>query len=106
MRAFILAGAIVSAMVSPVYANDCGEMPAMPAHFDPATAGKSDILKLKAEFEAYKTANTQFIECLKSGASTSSKKQLIDTTIDAEQKFAKRFNANAKAWVKNQSQQG
>jgi len=106
MRALILAGVVASALITPAYASDCGEMPKMPAHFDPATAGKADILRLKAEFEAYKTANTQFIACLKSGVKSSSKKQLIDSTINAEQKFAKRFNANAKAWVKNQSQQG
>jgi hypothetical protein len=105
MRSVIFAGLAAFAMISPSAASDCGSMPQMPAHFDPASAGKEDIMRLKAEFEAFKVANTQFIECLKSGATSVKEKNLIESTISAEQKFAKRFNANAKQWVKNQSRQ-
>lgn len=105
MRNVVFAGLAAFAIITPAAASDCGSMPQMPTHFDPANAGKEDIMRLKTEFEAFKTANTQFIQCLKAGATSSKEKQLIDSTIDAEQKFAKRFNANAKAWVKNQSRQ-
>lgn len=105
MRSVIFASVAALTMITPAIAADCGSMPQMPTHFDPASAGKEDIMRLKSEFEAFKTANTQFIQCLKSGATSSKEKTLINSTISAEQKFAKRFNANAKAWVKNQSRQ-
>lgn len=105
MRKLIIAGFIAGSMISPALAADCGSIPQMPTHFDPVSAGKEDIMRLKSEFEAFKVANTQFIACLKAGSTSAQDKQMIDTTIDAEQKFAKRFNANAKEWVKNQSRQ-
>lgn len=104
-RALIL-GLAASLIAAPALAGNCGPAPTTPTHFDPASAQKDDILRLKSEFEAYKTANTQFIDCLRSGVTSSRDERAIDQTIAAEQAFAKAFNSNAKSWAKAQAQRG
>lgn len=104
-RALIL-GVAASLFSLPALAGNCGTAPTAPTHFDPVSAQKADILRLKSEFEAYKTANTQFIECMRKGVTSPSDQRQIDQTIAAEQSFAKAFNSNAKSWVKAQAQRG
>ncbi|MEM1021449.1 MAG: hypothetical protein AAGJ09_13290 [Pseudomonadota bacterium] len=106
MKKALLSGLVASFIAFPAYANSCGSAPTTPAHFDPASASKDDILRLKSEFEAYKTANTQFIDCMRKGNTTPRESRMIDETIAAEQSFAKAFNNNAKSWAKNQAQRG
>ncbi|MEM7570194.1 MAG: hypothetical protein AAF337_10395 [Pseudomonadota bacterium] len=101
LRSFVL-GIAATFIAAPALAGNCGAAPTTPSHFDPASAAKEDILKLKSEFEAYKTANTAYIKCMRKGSTSPTDQREIDSTIAAEQEFAKAFNANAKSWAKAQ----
>ncbi|MEO0413107.1 MAG: hypothetical protein AAF221_14845 [Pseudomonadota bacterium] len=108
-----LCAAAFTAQAHAAEMHSCGDIPALPAMFDVASATVDDIKLTAGEYKAYQEENTTYIDCLKNTAKSddiqSMKKKkrkkamarlddALDETVANENRFADAFNDNFMSW--------